>query len=482
MRSHLLSRPFNRQRNFIINPYAYGGGDPYAANVVSHLHFDGSNGSTVFTDVCGNIWYPYGTDQISTTQSKFGGASFKPNLAITTPAASGWKVGAGDFTIEFWLYLTTFANSLGNQQQLFGQWDSNTGYYPYYIYVQTDGKLRFLASKGTANDIALGTAVQLSTGQWYACAFTRYGNLFSIWLDGVSVDSATLSGGGSILNTVNNNVFIGGTDANATLGADAAYIDEFRFTNGACRHTTTYTPSTTALSDTGEPYTNFSDADYSSVVLLLHADRIQGSTTALKDFSPSPRTVAALGAGSLQTAVTKFAPHAWSGSISTTTAPISVTSNALLNLTGDFTIECWCRWGLTNTTNFSPVFAAKRNSVTQLEYYFAYFNGNLYFAGSTNGTSMTTVTVAWTPSTGQWYHIAVSRSGSTVRFFVDGTQVGTNQTVSGTLWSDTRALTLLTDSVNTCVFNGYLDDVRITKGLARYTANFTPDTVAFPNG
>ena len=88
-----------------------GGGarDPYFSNVVSLMHFDGANGSKVFTDqIAGRTWTNFGTDiAISTAQSKFGGASLNggninSNYLVSDTPASDFTFGTGDFTIELW--------------------------------------------------------------------------------------------------------------------------------------------------------------------------------------------------------------------------------------------------------------------------------------------------------------------------------------------------------------------------------------------
>jgi len=81
---------------------------------------------------------------------------------------------------------------------------------------------------------------------------------------------------------------------------------------------------------------------------------------------------------------------------------------------------------------------------------------------------------SWSPNSSQWYHIAVTREGSSLKQFVDGTQLGTTVT-DNTNYAD--GLTWIGYG-GSGYFNGYMSDVRITKGLARYTANFTPPTAA----
>ena len=80
-------------------------------------------------------------------------------------------------------------------------------------------------------------------------------------------------------------------------------------------------------------------------------------------------------------------------------------------------------------------------------------------------------------TTGQWYHIAVTRASSTARLFVDGTQVA-SATVSTSLnpvhAGTPSRLNLGNDAHTTSYhFNGYIDDARLTRGIARYTSNFT---------
>jgi hypothetical protein len=107
----------------------------------------------------------------------------------------------------------------------------------------------------------------------------------------------------------------------------------------------------------------------------------------------------------------------------------------------------------------------------------AYVRSNgIFFYGS----SGTLTGVAGTINTGTWYHYAASRSGNTLRIFLNGTQT-TSATVTGSYTNSAVGLRVGDDPVGSNpAFNGYLQDVRITKGYARYTANFTPPTAAFP--
>ena len=104
-----------------------------------------------------------------------------------------------------------------------------------------------------------------------------------------------------------------------------------------------------------------------------------------------------------------------------------------------------------------------------------------YAAGGGSYTTMTSAVFAWTAN--QWYHVAVCRSGTDTRIFVNGTQSGATTTINKTLCADNvRPLTIGADvGGNAQAMNGYIDDLRFTKGVARYTGAFSVPTAAFPD-
>jgi hypothetical protein len=108
-------------------------------------------------------------------------------------------------------------------------------------------------------------------------------------------------------------------------------------------------------------------------------------------------------------------------------------------------------------------------------------SGNLRVVVGNNGTLGTFRTYSWSPSTGQWYHIAVSRDGSNLRVYIDGVQQGSTVTESNNGSSTARVGVGVNPDGLIQPLNGYIDDLRITKGVARYTANFTPPAQAFPD-
>ncbi len=240
-------RRYNRQRGFIINPYAYGtagGGptDPDFSSVVSLLHLDGSNGSTTFTDVIGKTWTRTRsgtTTAISTTQSKFGGASL--GISSTGPGGletadhADWDFGSGNFTIEGWGYSSSLTNAHGNQGFFCVKYNGLTGGAPFLMQTLTDGAVQFLGSTdAVAWTIDCSSSAGLvSAGGWYFYRFKRTGNVFSGEVDGTQFASDTQAG---LLMTNANVVVLGGYQGNDVL-VWPGYIDDFRATKGVARTT-----------------------------------------------------------------------------------------------------------------------------------------------------------------------------------------------------------------------------------------------------
>ena len=89
-------------------------------------------------------------------------------------------------------------------------------------------------------------------------------------------------------------------------------------------------------------------------------------------------------------------------------------------------------------------------------------------------------TGSWTPAVDTFFHVALTRSGTDIRAFIDGVQIGGTVTNSQDISGSASALELGRLTGGTQTVNGSIGAVRITKGVARYTANFTPTTECYP--
>ncbi|MBK7804303.1 MAG: hypothetical protein IPJ55_16910 [Chloracidobacterium sp.] len=139
--------------------------------------------------------------------------------------------------------------------------------------------------------------------------------------------------------------------------------------------------------------------------------------------------------------------------------------------TGDFTAECWIY--LTTTSGTDTIFDFRPGA-----------NGAYLIFSQTNGAvsygvnNLTPISAVGTLSATTWTHVAIARSGTTLKMFLAGIEVGSATDTT----NYATAPLLIGKNVFTTVldFGGYIDDVRITKGHARYTASFSPPTTEFP--
>lgn len=199
---------------------------------VALLHFNGTNGSTTYTDELGSTWEsgtpPFSNATISTAQSKFGGASLSlANDMIFAVAPFGADVDLpGDFTAEGWVYMTA-ANYVSLLTVFDGISDSINAYF--------DGSTLGLWHAGeSALEITDGTGF---LNQWVHWFVGRSGSTKYAGLNGLVVSAPT-----SVTPPATVQLSIGDP------GGETAYVDEFRIMTGVCNYTgATYTVPTAAF-------------------------------------------------------------------------------------------------------------------------------------------------------------------------------------------------------------------------------------------
>jgi hypothetical protein len=213
----------------------------------------------------------------------------------------------------------------------------------------------------------------------------------------------------------------------------------------------------------------------SQVSLLLHGDGSNGSTT-IVDSSPSPKTVTVVGNAQISTAQSKFggASIAFDGSGDRVTG---ISNSAFQFGTGDFTVEAWVRE------------TARVQFTTLLEIGDHLFSSGIIFLTNSGGGAGTNIGIyaggffgeQAAGSLNQWNHVAYVRSSGVLVCYVNG--VGGAPVSFPRNLIDTSTVTIGSLAGGSILydFNGYIDDLRITKGVARYTSNFTPPTAPFPD-
>ena len=141
--------------------------------------------------------------------------------------------------------------------------------------------------------------------------------------------------------------------------------------------------------------------------------------------------------------------------------------------TQDFTFECWIYGGQQADVITILDMRPQGQSGAYPTLYFTPTDNVLHFLAGNDGVIEATVSIF----DSAWHHIAVSRNENSAKLFVDGLQVGST-IVDNNIYSSGANITIMGTSYHNPPlgnnFVGYIDDVRITKGVARYTANFTP--------
>jgi hypothetical protein len=230
-----------------------------------------------------------------------------------------------------------------------------------------------------------------------------------------------------------------------------------------------WVPNEQSLAKRAGIWPSSDDPYWADVVLLLRCDGSSGSTT-FTDLSTSAHTITANGSAEVSTAEKKFG----TGSLSIgfgSSGYIDTPASSTFSFPGDFTIECWAKFDASQSTATSALFELND-----------YQDGILV---RSDNTYVNAASIGWTGLVDtSWKHLAITRSGSTVRWFRDGTVDAYAYTTSSTINSVNGKLRFGAN-IHTgggSPMKGYIDEIRVTKGVARYTANFTAPVAAFPNG
>ena len=389
---------------------------------------------------------PFGTSTAYSTSVIGGSGYFDGTTDYLTIAGTSTACALpGDFTIECFYYQLATTN--------YGNLFSTTTTY------STANSLR-VSTGNTTNTFQVASAgagilnasTTFTPNSWVHVALVRSGTTITLYQNGVSVGSATNS-----QSFVSDTFIIGDTQGSGAPYCINGYMSNFRVVKGTAVYTTTFTPPTAPLT-----------AITNTQLLLL--------TTNAGIFDNAMITgLETVGGAQISTSVKKYG----TGSMYFDGTGDYLVGNGGQGLGGDFTIEAWV-YAVAFTGDARVIVDTRDvwSTSTGLNFYFN-DTGNLimYLNGGDRITSATAY------STATWYFVTLARSGSTITMYVNGTSVGT-YTYSTALTDKSITIGTAIDNRSTGTawhFNGYIDDLRITKGYARYTANFTAPTAAFPD-
>lgn len=464
---------------FPSSPVVRPPGDPYWSNVVLLLdasnYADGTTPSTL--DVTGKT--PTWTDnaQIKTTQYKFGSSSmyFDGTLdRVSFADSDDWAMGLNDFTVEAWIRMDS---SVSDQVFFCGQSNLYNGFYPFSMGVSSGRSLFPRISNGSsAYGVAGGAAMAKEV--WHHVALVRAGGYLYGYTNGVRSIAASGISSVDVLNSVGRLAIGAYSDFDAVDFKWKGYLDQVRITKGVARYTTATINVPTEPFPHGPPAEQ-GDPHWFNVGFLLHFDGPNASTT-ITDSGPRSRTFTRSGSGGtaeISTSQSVFGGSSWRHASSTryVSTPADATYITASGST-PWTLEFRARFdnfsaarvlfdnndSSSNTTGWSPFIGADGKMWL--------WSGPQAISYGGHGSAM---------STGTWYALAITWDGTTLRFFRDGVLQGTNTGFTN-VWGNSVFLWNSTYLNQGCT--GYFDEVRYTKGIARYTANYTIASEQFPHG
>ena len=398
-------------------------------------------------------WSLYNSDNNNGFYKDFGA---KPApLAFVTDTTS-------DGTIEAWIHLDQTPDSgavahVGSTIVAIGD--------TYFAFLVTSTlKLRFYWYPGSPNVIDSTGSVSLHV--WHHVAMVKDGDAIAFYIDGVVAGTGTITttnwasgSNGNYLRIANN---LGSNDTAAFKG----HLSNLRLTDAIVYSGAFTTPTEKLTAITG------------TSLLTCQSNRFVDNSSNAHTFTPM---------GSVK--VSAFNPFGQESDYAVgenkgstyfdgTGDYLTVASDAGFGFgTGDFTIEAWVYW-LGENSNAAYGIVSTRSSVASegLVFYAGVSGFLTYYDGPGNVNYASTQKLP----INQWSYVVLTRSNNVWRLFFNGLEIKTHTSSSDLGSSQPVRIGSLVNG-DTFAFNGYISNVRIVKGTALYTSNFTPPTAPVGN-
>ena len=357
---------------------------------------------------------------------------------LTTAANTALAFGTGNWTIEFWMYKTISSNAyiivIG------ADWGLSTG----VSLISYSGN--FALTAGSGSSLTLGVPL---VAQWAHVAIVQSGTTVTLYQNGTSTGTITNSN-----NLTDNILKVGMTGSWSPING---YISNLRVVKGTAVYTANFTPPTAPLTAV------------SGTSLLLSA-----TNAGIYD-ATSKNDISTISNAQASTVQSKFGGS--SMLFNGTTDYLTAVDKPTLQLgTGDFTIEGWV---YLTTGSTARGYISKGPSAATTGWELRFNAANFLRFEWTASFLVGTTTIP----TNTWTFVTVVRSGTAtgnVKLYVNGALYATSSVAVTDNFNQTDPLRIGIDRAGTAFFPGYTDEVRITKGIARYTAAFTPPTAPFP--
>jgi hypothetical protein len=363
---------------------------------------------------------------------------------LSVPDNSGFDLDS-TFTLEGWFYQPLAGDGIIFSRGGGGASWSTTNGQEYWANILSG---LFYWQWNSSGSPAAITATAPAAGAWHHFAVGYNGTTTRLWIDGVSAGTSTSN---YTLPTTRNITRVG--LSSFASSPFTGYISSLRVIKG----TDVYGVGNTSITVPTAPVTAIANTQ-----LLLNYTNGGITDAAAK------QVLETVGSAQISTAQSK-----WGGSSMAFDGNgdfLIAQNNPALQLGSDnFTIDGW--FNLSAHVNQNWSICSKGSE-------WALIGDANRWVFQVNA-AVNPFVIAWTPVYNIWYHFACVRNGSTTTMYINGNSIG-----SGTSANITNSTGVLrvgrygTDA--TYDINGYIQDLRITKGVARYTSNFTPPTTAFP--
>jgi hypothetical protein len=366
---------------------------------------------------------------------------------LTGPNASGGDFSTGNFTISAWFYPTTLSGGTNYGIMSYADTGGWNGWQLQARGSTKDVAFEFLTGSGAASTITGGS---IALNAWNYVVVTRSGSTLNLYVNSTSVAATTTNS--TAYGAASSRVIVAG---DRTIGSlFVGYISNAKLVKQANAPASIPTAPDTNTTNTSLllNYTNAGIFDSTAKNALETVGNAQVSTTQAK-WGTTSMFLGSSGANKL------------------------FTTNIIPPQSGNFTLEMWIY--PTSFVDFNTIFDS-RTSDTDANGFVLGVNAaaKLYFY--TNNAFALTAT--GTISANTWTHVALVRNGTgsgNIKIYINGTADATTATNTA---SFTRTSASIGDDWNTrssLQYFGYADDIRISN-FARYTANFTAPTAAFP--